>query len=514
MKKSLIALGGIALSLGPVAYGMNAINVRSELEISQAPLTNALVIQIDSLEPNPHLRRFILDRKVQLAGLEVAREEQKGAFVIRASEIEAHSVLLLRSPDSNYYLSDDDFACSIAAPGFDRYSTYALTRARGQRAAEVWKTLLAKQSPVLKKTLESIRSQSESMALVQARNALQAWLIGVEAKYRKTVESETESVRKEWIKTAHCDPSKGRKTVREWREMVERPLFAETSKLSLLGRAPSRRYNGFYTVKLSVKLLGTTLNGRFLVDPMATSAILSSDWAQKQGVDPRRLLAGAQTTLKVSHSFGKVRGPVIRPDQVEIGGVKIPLSEWILGDAFFFDEPKYPARCCDGVIGIDFLKRFAIEFDPRDSTALILYPRESFAGRLGWSWDPIVFNADGVSKVLSDQIRATREQPVFVDAANGRYWYSSGGRMSKRALKLESPLKLEFQVGDDGSRQLIVTEIKSVPSTVNLISKGLKRGDIVRTIGSRRVDELDQTEVNALIDPAKLADIVITSEPR
>lgn len=513
MMKAFAATLVIALVSTPVARAMNPITVRAHLEVSSRPLTNATVIKLDPIEPNPHRTRWILDRRVELAGFEVVRDE-KSSFIIRASELDAHSVLSLRSSNSDYYLSDADFACSTAQPGFDRYSTFALTKARGERAAELWKSLLAKHAPELKKALEKIRSTSESMVLVQARNVMQAWLIGIEAKYRKTVERETDRVRKDWIRLAQCDPSKGQLVRKEWREMVERPLLAETAQTALLARAPTRRYNGFYTVKLSIKFLGTTLNGRFLIDPMATGAIISPEWMQKQGIDPRRLITGTTATLQLSHSFGRMRGPVVRPDQVQLGGLSFSLSEWILGDTFFFDEPKYPARCCDGVLGVDFLREFAVEFDPRDSTAIILYSRDSFSGRPGWSWDEIFFNADGASKTLSDQIRATRERPVFVDAANGRFWYASGGRISKRVLKPESPLKLEFRVGEDGGRQLIVTEIQRVPATENLISKGLKRGDVVRAIGSRRVDELDQTEVNALIDPAKLADIVITSEHR
>ena len=108
----------------------------------------------------------------------------------------------------------------------------------------------------------------------------------------------------------------------------------------------------------STWLVRATLNGHvkglFLLDTGSTLCVLSRDIAKRLALPP------ADNTVTVQTANGKVRSPVFRLTDVDVGGTRAGGVDAVVHE----DLPDG----IDGMLGLSFLNRFSYSVDPRRRT--------------------------------------------------------------------------------------------------------------------------------------------------
>lgn len=111
-------------------------------------------------------------------------------------------------------------------------------------------------------------------------------------------------------------------------------------------------------------VLNRTKAFRFIVVTGAQRIIISHDVAVTLGLDISHPLR-AEAIVTAERQTPPV--PVVRLDSVQIGGIRLSHIE-----ASVFDLP--PALRADGLLGLNFLRRFRVTFE-FDRSSLILRPK-------------------------------------------------------------------------------------------------------------------------------------------
>lgn len=400
-------LAGALLLALPSEWGFGApkpssggeLSYRSKIEEVAAPLTTEGVWSADPDEPNPHRQRWALERKVELVALRPVPEKKK-QFGVTADALESLTRIHVRGPGP-WYQPLSAFSCE---PEPDLYfATREGAERAAEHAAESWDKLLAARKARLGALLDRISTDDAEKSMQLARQLMRAWKDEVESEWR--VKSRMQARMAEWRKYVElgtqagiCKPGGRRadKSVPEkisWEKMLEPTGPAHQGKL--LVRAPARRWNGMFSVRMTVDAGGVTLNGQFLVDSGAGSSMISPDWLRSQGLNPVLLEIAGAPLQRVSWTGGSGLARKIQVEGTSMAGVALPLREFLLMDTLLFTPPENLATCCDGILGADFLRQFAVEFIPGQPSAVQLWERAGFTRDAKAPWVEVALTPQG-----------------------------------------------------------------------------------------------------------------------
>jgi hypothetical protein len=349
-------------------------------ELSKDALTTDKIGDLDPGELNPHRQRWILERSVKLRGLR-AEKRTGGGYGVRAEAVEANIRGWVRG-QGPWFHSLNEFPCTDRPePGF---ATAEGAQVAAQEGAQAWESVLSAARDQLRIRLSRVNAPSADEAFKDAKQVLADWGAASDRDWR---ERGREIAREEEWKTygaqakarGLCSGARYMKPAPfSWRDQME-PVPAGPPPFKVLARAPARRWNGMYSVRLTVHVGATrSLSGQFLLDTGAPKTIFSPEWLRAQGVLPAWIEMPRAVPERAVFSAGRgvARRAVI--DGVEFGGYRLPLPEVLLYETELFTPPENLATCCDGVIGMDVLRRLVVELRPGPPAEVIIWPRENF----------------------------------------------------------------------------------------------------------------------------------------
>jgi hypothetical protein len=256
---------------------------------STDPLTTEKVWVLDPEELNPHRQRWLVSRKVELAGLaprEIKQPNGTLIFGLMAEGIRSVTTTYVR-PAGPWYREFKDFPC-----GSEPISWFA-TREGSEKAAAVgasqWDHTLAEDQLQLSLALSRITGSSPGIALRKGETLFQNWLTEVTAHWRR--DGRPAAKRAEWAyyeklakENKACRKTRGSSTshaVVPWELMMELPAEGDAGRagtpvdeMKLIARAPVKLWDGLFSIRLNVTIAGRKLSGRFLVDSGVGPSVL------------------------------------------------------------------------------------------------------------------------------------------------------------------------------------------------------------------------------------------------
>jgi hypothetical protein len=108
--------------------------------------------------------------------------------------------------------------------------------------------------------------------------------------------------------------------------------------------------------------------------------MISPTWLQAQGINPALVEIQGFSPKRVSWAGGSGVAHRAFVFGASLSGYELPMNEFLLMETDLFAPPETHASCCDGVLGTDFLRLFAVEFSPGPPAEIRLWPREHFHG--------------------------------------------------------------------------------------------------------------------------------------
>jgi len=364
----------------------------SNYELATEPLTTDLLWKLDPQQPNPHRQRWALNRSVEMAGLKSVLsplQNPKEKTPVPQYRVTVEGLISqvhgYTRPPGPWYRPWSEFSCEKDVNSW--FETLEGAKYSAAEAGKIWSDLLNQQLLQLSVFLGRISAPTADLALSSARLVFKDWLSHIEKQWRAQAHEKARMAAWNYYQAEAktmglCSKKTGVPAHPSWATLME-PLPTNLLRdPHLLARAPARLWNGLFTLRVGIKVGDRTLNGRFLIDSSAAFSVISPSWLEGQGIyrawveipkaDPRRV------TWSSSLRGG---GGLARPalvDQVNISGFPIPLREFLIAETEFFGPPENVGYCCDGVLGLDFLQLFPIEFQTQSPSEVRIWPRENF----------------------------------------------------------------------------------------------------------------------------------------
>lgn len=368
-----------SVAAAPQAEPMS-LKLTLDYRFSEEPLTTEKIWKLDPAEVNPHRQRWVLQRQVELHGLE-AVEISKDLFGVKVESLSSNSTAFIRG-DGPWYRPIGQFPCARQAPS-DRFATREATREAAETAARLWDRTLRQEKPALELALSRVKANSSPIALKYALQVFDEWYRKVQAGWRAKAKSE--ALKASWLRDGRlaaaakvCPAAKNQPDVAlpRWESMME-PLVGASAQKFLV-RAPARRWNGVFSVRLDIEVADQRLNGQFLIDTSARHSLISPDWLEALGI-PLAWLAQSKTPERVYWRGHQGLAHRTSVDRVVMSGKELDMHDFLLFPTEIFSPPDYIASCCDGVLGLDFLAKHAVTFRPGPPNELLVFPGEKFS---------------------------------------------------------------------------------------------------------------------------------------
>ena len=330
------------------------IEIRTDFGFSKEPLSTEKIGELDPRQKNPHLQRWVLDRKVELIGL-AGFHQPDGKWGVRLKGIDSMNKGYLRDP-GNAYSNLKDFSC--AATPDDWFYTIEGAKRSLQRANELWIKLIKENEVKLGWLLSHVATDSVDLALKRGQQNFEVWYDEADLKWRDAFASEIRAAEwKYYHERAEAEGVclKGQKihpagqaaddvqgTPEPYRRSFMEPVSAEPplSITKILARAPAKLWDGLFSVRIEVGINGKKLNGRFLIDSSANVSLISPSWLESQGIYPEWIQI---PNIALKHVIWNRLGKE-SPDQakrvfvntVTMSGFQLPIHEFGLIDTEIF----------------------------------------------------------------------------------------------------------------------------------------------------------------------------------
>ena len=390
------------------AQAASILPFRSTFQMSSEPLTTEKVWSIDPSDLNPHRSRWILKRDVDLKNIHAIKlhGETGDYYAVEASGIDAETVGYVRSANSTYFHPMGEFPCTPFEPN-EPESWFATLQGAEHGAivgSKFWEELLSENKVKLETKLLHVRGEFPELAEKAARDIFVRWLADVDAEWRdRSIEKIRQAEWDFYLEAAKdagiCSGKKAIKNLSKngeaksfarmktptWKSMME-PLRPEAKAGKILALAPARRWGGLFSIRVSLKIAEHELLGQFLIDSGAPVSVISPSFLQEQGVYPSWIEVPNSQPQKIYWSGGSGFGKPGTAAEVKISGFSIPIHQFILHDTDFFQPPESFASCCDGILGADFLRLYAVEVDPGIPNEVRVYPRDGFQLGVNTPW--------------------------------------------------------------------------------------------------------------------------------
>lgn len=460
--------------------------------MSPTPLTNAGVWSSDPYEKNPHLRKWVLKRTLELQNLEPV-EGPSGVFGVSGGVLHSKVEGMVRKAGPEYP-AWDEFDCNPEPNGW--FATPEGSKVAATEAAALWEKQIEKMKLRLDVELSRIRENDSVRAVKRADHIFQSWKRWVEREWKSSVDTQARMA--EWRsylmlgkELPIClDRKKGKKTDRVPPTLVLEKPGAPRVMSSLLARAPARRWNGLYSVRVELDWGGVRATGQFLVDSGSAQSAVSLDFLDQVGVPKDRALLFGKESVRVSWAGGEDHARTIKTVSTRVAGLEIPVKEFLVLDTALFSPPRYVASCCDGILGMDFIRNFAVEFKTQDPPALLIWPREGFNAAPEYAWVETSTSAKG--EWMSPDCSLLEKTPQGQRSLKGVRWDtgSDGGVELHRPHHAWLNKKVELRCGQrDGLTLMSEVPLQSVGAAqgpfnvafpaVNIGMEFLQRGSFI-----------------------------------
>lgn len=494
----LLAFGGIATQAGSRAGDLS---IRSDYHIEEDPLTTDRVGSLDPEQVNPQKQNWLLNRVVQLAGV-TTRKLENGNFGVNAEGLLVTSRGYLRA-NGSHFQKLEDFPCgsnsvhSNSARLHDRFNTYEGAKVALAASYDEWLKLFGLEKIKLSLILERLDHKTDAGVRELAEKAFRKWLRGLDQNWRDGGIEKARAV--EWA--YYLQEVRSQKVCQKARfkepQAVQVPLDPPSGvspKIGqILARIPARLWNGFFSIRVDFVLGDRSLNGRFLIDPGAPRSVISPTWLENQGVYAAWVATPELPPLRVRWGVPTREGAGMLAnwahfDHVRVSGLRVPVQDFLLVDTDFFAPPQFVSSCCDGVLGIDFLRSFPMEFQAEAPAEVRVWPRENFTWGPEVTWKEIYETKTGLSSKMPIPTRGK----VTLDLPHGRLWTSQD--FEDRVQANTSGLGLIYKV-IEGDRALVVIQIKPGSPAAQLMAQGLRVGTVITQIDSKDPADLDLWQV-------------------
>lgn len=453
--KTLIIVGvcaGFLLASSAAAPAVNELDLVTHYEFVPVPVGTEKISELDPGHVNPHRQRWVLSRNIELKGLEAVELKDK-RFGIRARSVESLSKGYIRGPGP-WYRPMSEFPCvSDRAPNADWFATEEGVRKAVVAAAVEWNSILRSERLRLSHLLALVSEKSRHEAVRKALAVYDSWLHRAEAEWRER--AARAATRAEWreyvatgLKVGQCRMEKGKlagarpESPEEpaWSKMMEPP--GQVAPAKPLVRIPARRWNGFYSVRLTVEIAARSLTGQFLVDAGASKSILSPAWLDSQGMPLSYVELKHSAPQRATFPGGSALANRGMVDRATLSGYEIGIEDFLITTVDLFGPPRNLAGCCDGVLGTDFLRKHVVEFRPGPPAELLIWPAPGFRPPLETGapavppWAELHLEPTG--ELVSDCVARSEKDPFGSKGARpitGVRWDTA----SERAMDIHAP---------------------------------------------------------------------------
>lgn len=474
------------------------LSIRSDYRLEDEILTTDRLGALDPVQKNPQLQNSLLYRMVQLAGVS-AQKLETGRFRVSAEGLLVTSRGYLRG-DGPRFQKLDAFPC-VAQPKLEQgiyFGTHEGARNTLAAGHEDWLAVLGDEKIKLALLLGKIESATEAGARDLAEKVFQTWLKRVDRQWRRTSVEHLRSLEwKSYLQQAHAAkicPKKKTQVQPSKPEYLD-PIQGEPPAVTQIqARIPARLWEGHFSIRVDFVVGDRSLNGRFLIDSGALHSVLSPVWLESQGIYPAWVSSPELMPARVRWSIPGQEGEGVLAnwvhfDHVRVSGFKIPVQDFLLMDTDFFAPPEFVGSCCDGVLGVDFLRSFPLEFQADAPSELRIWPRENFHWGPDSTWKEFTETESG----FSSKMPIPTKGKVTLDLPHGRIWFSKDFEDQKPQNK--SGLNLVYK-SIRGDRMLVVAQIKPGSPAASLIRQGMKVGTVITQLDSQDPSELDLWQVN------------------
>lgn len=442
--------------------------LHSKLVTAAEPLTTEKAWELDPSELNPHHRFWAIKKVVSLQSVSTFQYASATSPVPK-TQIPAEPKFGVKAKglfsDATLYVRD-------AGPWFQKFTTFDCrpepnswfstqegSGKAGLSGAKHWDRLLDRDKGKLYNRLQQIRATTAEHAVQMAQLIFDDWLAGVNAEWNTHGRSSARS--DEWrfytqqaAQQKLCkNGPKPRGPTPRWAQFME-TVPSETS-LNLLTRAPGRLWNGLISSRMAVEAGDQTLNGQFLIDSGTALSTVSPGWLEGQGINPLFVRVKNGRPHRVVWSAGGGGSGVAFPAEViqaRFANHPIPLRRFLLIDTDFYSPPEFEDVCCDGILGIDFLRSFVVEVDATNpGPGVRLWTPEGFNPGRDYFWQEMSASwSDGLlssCKIVSSAI-GSGGKGIFkpVSVTTDLRWDSG----SELGLELPASMKEHFKGGHVG----------------------------------------------------------------
>ena len=376
--KGLGVLAGMLLWLVSGAASGADISLETEFQIEPSPLVTDQILKIDSDVSNPHRQRWALERNVELRGLETFPINPK-TFGVRASGLVNTVRLHLRGPGP-WYRPISEFPCTKDMQAW--FATESGARLEGKTAADLWTAEMDSARLKLSLAMERMQGDSEEAVLAKGKKLFQIWLRGATKAWREQLKQKVRIA--EWQSYLDTAASEGICTASTqnthvtvpWADMMEPP--ATEGPNQLVARSPARRWDGLFSIRAIIVAGDKKLDGKFLVDTESEQSLLSPDWLINQGLNPQLIAVANAPMEKINWGGENKLARKVEVEATYVGDARVPLTTYFVRQIDLFDTPDNVASCCDGVLGRNFLRNYAVEFKPGAPSEVLLWNPAGF----------------------------------------------------------------------------------------------------------------------------------------
>lgn len=383
---------------------------------SDRKLETREVRSIDPMVLNPFFSRWVLKRPVELQVLDVSSTKTKKGARRPSTEARLQSAILktqtVMFKRTEMAVEHTDiktaFPCTHSQQIDFDFSTPIGIQYAAEVARDEWHALLQKNAKKLETKLATLRHEKQEAVHAGAQKIFQEWLENLDFEWAAS--SEKLVRRKEWLfyaKEAGCTtvlstPEKNFTFQERHRKNLpfsEQPLKSgETPSRRLnsdaLARVPAKLWEGLYSVRMSVDVGDKLLNGQFLIDSTTQESLMSSSFLRWQGMNPVFLTEFGRRKHLVEWISGSGESIPLYVFGVRIGTHTLPLHEFYLADTELFGPPDYKKSCCDGVLGLDFLRHYRVEWLDEPSKAIRIWDQTVSIDDGTWLWVPVYFDQE------------------------------------------------------------------------------------------------------------------------
>ncbi len=429
-------------------------SVQSRYQFSHQALTTDQIGILDPTLSNPHRQLWVLIRDTQILETKIiAVAPQQYGVQILSLQVAAQG--RQRGPGP-WYVSDPSLLCpslsTFLSQPFDSETSLAYATQEGvqrtlARAAELWEELLRHHQIQLNGLLQSVTENSEKKALQKSETLFQRWLQRMNTHWNtlsilalqketwkfyqteiRTLCSGLSTVTAPSEETPEISPSSFLISgLQPWDQRMESPPPISSHPPSSVVQTPIRLWKGLTSVHLEVQIQGKPLQGQFLIDSVAPFSILSPEWLNSKGIDPHWYPIERAPLFPVTWSDrppDPIRlAPQVFVEKSRLSPHSLPgslsLSSFLLFPTPLFQSPEFIGSCCDGILGIDFLKLFPIEWVLTAPKGIRMWPRVGFQKSPPYEWIEIHETSQGDLRSSCLFHSAGTEFPVEIRWATG-----------------------------------------------------------------------------------------------